>query len=193
MMRRGLAVGIFLLSVLMIPLAVQAGVPMDTAKAGVDKVVAVAGDKSLELEARKEKIRKLVGEFFDFNVLSRLTLGRHWKKFKPEQQQEFVRLYRTLLENVYMDRILTYTDEKVVFEKEIMHSKKKAEVKSKIVTSTAQIPINYRMVIRGKEWKVYDVVIEGISMVRNYRSQFNEIMAKESPDQLLETLKKRVS
>ncbi len=175
------------------PMSVYAGLPMDTAKAGVDKVVAVASDKSLELPVKKEKIRELVGEFFDFKVLSRLTLGRHWKKFKPEQQQEFVKLYRTLLENVYMDRILAYTDEKVVFEKEIMHSDKKAEVQSKVMTSAAQIPIHYRMVIRGKEWKVYDVVIEGVSMVRNYRSQFNEIMAKESADQLLDTLRKRVS
>jgi len=192
-MRRGLAVGIFLLWLVMIPVAGQAGVPMDTAKAGVDRVVAVAGDKGLELEAKKEKIRNLIGEFFDFDVLSRLTLGRYWKKFKPDQQQAFVSLYRTLLENVYMDRILTYAGEKVVFEKEIMHSKKKAEIKSKVITGSNEIPINYRMVIRGKEWKVYDVVIEGVSMVRNYRSQFNEILAKQSPDQLIETLKKRVS
>jgi len=193
MVRKIISAAVVLIFLLMMPVAVQAGLTMDTAKAGVEKVVAVAGDKGLELDAKKEKIRKLVREFFDFNVLSRLTLGRHWKQFKPEQQKEFVKLYRTLLENVYMERILAYTDEKFVFEKGIMHSKKKAEVKSKIVTSTAQIPINYRMVIRGKEWKVYDVVIEGISMVRNYRSQFNEILAKQSPDQLLETLKKRVS
>jgi len=193
MVRKIISAAVVLMFLLMMPLAGQAGVPMDTAKAGVEKVVAVAGDKGLELDAKKEKIRKLVREFFDFNVLSRLTLGRHWKKFKPEQQKEFVKLYRTLLENVYMERILAYTDETFVFEKEIMHSKKKAEVRSKIITSSAQIPINYRMVIRGKEWKVYDVVIEGISMVRNYRSQFNEILAKQSPDQLLETLKKRVS
>lgn len=186
-------ISVVVVLIFLVPVAVQAGVPMDTAKAGVDKVVAVAGDKGLELEAKKKKIRELVGEFFDFNVLSRLTLGRHWKQFKPDQQKEFVALYRTLLENVYIDRIIAYTDEKVVFEKEIMHSKKKAEVTSNIVTSTNQIPINYRMVIRGKEWKVYDVVIEGVSMVSNYRSQFNEILAKQSPDQLLDTLKKRVS
>jgi phospholipid transport system substrate-binding protein len=80
-----------------------------------------------------------------------------------------------------------------VFAKEIMFSDKKAEVDSNIVTSTKEIPINYRMVLRGKEWKVYDVVIEGISMVSNYRSQFNEILSKQSADELLEELKKRVS
>ena len=175
------------------PVVGYAGVPMDTAKAGVEKVVAVAGDEGLALDVKKEKIRELVGAFFDFKVLSRLTLGRHWKKFKPEQQEAFVSLYRTLLENVYMERILAYTDEKFAFDKEIMHSKKKAEVQSKIITSTNQIPINYRMVLRGKEWKVYDVVIEGVSMVRNYRSQFNEILSKQSPDELIGILKERVS
>jgi phospholipid transport system substrate-binding protein len=193
MVRKIISAAVFLIFLVMVPIAGQAGAPMDTAKAGVDKVVAVAGDMGLALEARKEKIRELIGEFFDFDVLSRLTLGRHWKKFKPEQQKAFVSLYQTLLENVYIDRIIAYTDEKVVFEKEIMHSKKKAEVTSNIVTSSNKIPINYRMVIRGKEWKVYDVVIEGVSMVSNYRSQFNEILAKESPDQLIETLRERVS
>jgi phospholipid transport system substrate-binding protein len=193
MVRKIISTAVVLIFLVMVPIAAQAGAPMDTAKAGVDKVVAVAGDKGLALEARKEKIRELIGEFFDFNVLSRLTLGRHWKTFKPEQQKTFVSLYQTLLENVYIDRIIAYTDEKVVFEKEIMHSKKKAEVTSNIVTSSNKIPINYRMVIRGKEWKVYDVVIEGVSMVKNYRSQFNEILSKQSPDQLIETLKKRVS
>jgi len=176
-----------------IPLSVYAGLPMDTAKTGVDKVASVAADKGLELSVKKEKIRALVGEFFDFDVLSRMTLGRHWKQFSPAQQKEFVKLYRTLLENVYMDRILEYNNEKIVFEKEIMYSDKKAEVESNIVTSTKQIPINYRMVIRGKEWKVYDVVIEGISLVSNYRSQFNEILSKQNPEELLETLRKRVS
>jgi len=142
---------------------------------------------------KKEKIRTLVGEFFDFTVLSRLTLGRYWKQFTPTQQKEFIKLYRTLLENVYMDRILEYNNEKIVFGKEILFTDKKAEVESNIVTSTKQIPINYRMVLRGKEWKVYDVVIEGISMVSNYRSQFNEILANQSPDELLDTLRKRVS
>ena len=177
----------------LLPMQVHAGSPMDTAKAGVDKVAAAAADKSLDLPVKKDKIRAVVGEFFDFTVLGRLTLGRHWKAFSPDQQEEFVKLYRTLLENVYMDRILAYTNEKVVFGKEILHSDKKAEVESNIVTSTAQIPIHYRMVMLDKEWKVYDVVIEGISMVSNYRSQFNEILAKQGPADLLDTLRKRVS
>ena len=182
--------------VLLLPLVSYAGVPTDTVKNGVDKVIAVAGDPALKGDsakpAKEEKIRAIIGEFFDFTVLSRLTLGKNWKKFKPDQQKEFVKLYRELLENVYLGRILEYSDEKVVFAKETMLSKKKAEVQSKILAQSAEIPINYRMVLRNGEWKVYDVIIEGISMVRNYRSQFKELLAKGSPDDLLKTLRDKV-
>ena len=183
--------------VLLLPLVSYAGVPMDTVKNGVDKVLSVAGDPALKGEAAKqakeEKIRAIIGEFFDFTVLSRLTLGKNWKKFKPDQQKEFVELYRTLLENVYLGRILEYSDEKVVFPKETMLSKKKAEVQSKIITGDKEIPINYRMVLRNNEWKVYDVIIEGISMVKNYRSQFKQLLAKGSPADVLKTLREKVN
>ncbi len=191
MYRSLLCIGI-LCALFILPSAALAGPPTDTAKEGVDRVVAVAADKSLELSAKREKIRSIVGEFFDFNVLSRLTLGRHWKQFSPEQQEKFVQRYQKLLENVYMDRILAYSGEKVLFEKETMHSDNKAEVESNISTGAQQIPIDYRMVKNNGNWKVYDVVIEGVSMVSNYRSQFNEILAKQSPDELLKTLEERV-
>ena len=183
--------------VLLLPLISYAGIPMDTVKVGVNKVLSVAGDPALQSEAAKkskeEKIRAIIGEFFDFTVLSRLTLGRNWKKFKPDQQKEFVGLYRTLLENVYLGRILEYSDEKVIFAKETMLSKKKAEVQSKVVAGSTEIPINYRMVLRNNEWKVYDVIIEGISMVKNYRSQFKQLLVKGSPDDLLKTLREKVN
>ncbi len=183
--------------VLLLPLVTYAGVPMDTVKDGVNKVLSVAGDPALKGEAAKkpkeEKIRAIIGEFFDFTVLSRLTLGKNWKKFKPDQQKEFVGLYRELLENVYLGRILEYSEEKVVFTKEIMLSEKKAEVQSKIIAKSMEIPINYRMVLRSGEWKVYDVIIEGISMVKNYRSQFRQLLAKGSPDDLLKTLREKVN
>ena len=183
--------------VLLLPLVSHAGAPLDTVKSGVNKVISVAGDPALKGEAAKctkaEKIRAIVGEFFDFMVLSRLTLGKNWKKFKPNQQKEFVTLYRALLEKVYMDRILEYSDEKVVFAKEIMLSEKKAEVQSKVIAQSAEIPIHYRLVLRNGKWKVYDVIVEGISMVKNYRSQFGQLLAKGSPDDLLKTLREKVN
>ncbi len=183
--------------VILFPFVSYAGVPMDTVKDGVNKVISVAGDPTLKGEAAKktkeEKIRAIIGEFFDFMVLSRLTLGKNWKKFNQDQQKEFVGLYRALLEKVYLDRILEYSDEKVVFTKETMLSKKKTEVQSKIITKSKEIPISYRMVLRSGEWKVYDVIIEGISMVKNYRSQFRQLLAKGSPADVLKTLREKVN
>jgi phospholipid transport system substrate-binding protein len=159
-------------------------------------VLTVAGDPALKGESaeaeKRDKIRKIIGEMFDFTTLSKLTLGRYWKKFNAGQQKEFVSLYRSILEKVYMDRILEYTGEKVSFTKEIMLSKKKAEVRSELITASKSIPINYRMYLKGGEWRVYDLLIEGVSLVKNYRSQFNQILSKESPQELLEKLQKKV-
>ena len=193
MSRRLTGIGIIFICFFLGPLDARAGVPLDTAQAGVNRVLAVAGDPALKGEAAKrDKIRKIIGEMFDFPTLSKLTLGRHWKKFTPDQQKKFVSLYRSILEKVYMDRILEYTGEKVSFTKEIMLSKKKAEVRSQLITASKSIPINYRMYLRDGEWKAYDLVIEGVSLVKNYRSQFNQILSKESPQELLEKLRKKV-
>jgi len=187
-----------LVLVLLIPFPAYSGAPLDTAKDGVNRVIAVASDPALQGDEHKakkeEKIRALIGEFFDFNVLARYTLGKNWKKFKPEQQKEFTALYRTLLETVYMDRILMYTNEKIVFTKEAMLSKKKnrAEVQSKLIRSGTETPINYRMVLLDGKWKVYDVVIEGVSMVKNYRSQFKQMLSKQSPEEVLKFLQEKV-
>jgi len=183
--------------ILFIPAAVYSGVPLDTVKVGVDKIIAVAADPALkgdDAKAAKEgKIRGILGEFFDFNVLSRMTLGKNWKKLNPDQKKEFVKLYRQLLEDVYMDRLLAYSDEKIIFTKETMLSKKKAEVRSSLMRNGTAIPINYRLVFRNDEWKVYDLIIEGVSMVKNYRSQFTQILRKESPEDMLDTLRKKVA
>ena len=121
-----------------------------------------------------------------------MTLSRNWKKLNGDQQKEFEGLFRKLLGNVYMDRILAYKDEKVAFERETMLSEDKAEVQTKILTSTKEIPMNYRMIAKNDQWRVYDVIIEGVSMVKNYRSQFNDILAKKPPEELLEILRKKV-
>ena len=196
MSRRLTGIGIIFVCFFLGPLDVQAGVPLDTAQAGVNRVLAVAGDPALKGEsaeaAKRDKIRKIIGEMFDFTTLSKLTLGRYWKKFSPDEQKEFVSLYQSILEKVYMDRILEYTGEKVSFTKEIMLSKKKAEVRSELITASKSIPIDYRMYLKDGEWKAYDLVIEGVSLVKNYRSQFNQILSKESPQELLEKLQKKV-
>jgi phospholipid transport system substrate-binding protein len=129
---------------------------------------------------------------FDEMEFSRRTLTRNWKKFSPKQQEEFVNLFEQVLEKAYLDKILDYSNEKIVFYKETMIPEDKAEIQSKIVTSSKEIPIDYRMILKDGKWKVYDVVVENVSLVQNYRTQFNEILADGTPEQLLQTLRKKV-
>src|SRR4030065_958041 len=118
--------------------------------------------------------------------------GKKWTQLNHDQQQEFIQQYRQILEKAYIDKILSYTDEKIVFSKESMLSNNQAEVQTKVVTSSKEIPIFYKVILKGGTWEVYDVVIENVSLVQNYRSQFNSILAKNTPDQLLEILRKKV-
>lgn len=170
-----------------------AGFALDTVENGVNKVLEVAGDPALAGQSGKsqkiEKIKKIIDDFFDYTILSRLTLGKNWKKLTSDQQKEFIVLYRALLEQVYMDRILAYSDEKVEFLKESKISEKKSEVQTRIVTPTTQIPIYYRLYFRNEQWKVYDVIIEGVSLVKSYRGQFNTILTNKSPGELIQILR----
>jgi phospholipid transport system substrate-binding protein len=190
-----LRLGFILLVLLIIPLHVHAGVPLDTVEGHVNEVLKVLRDPALQGEANKEakqeKIEAIAGEMFDYVALSRLTLGRNWRKFNGDQKKEFVQLYRSILEKAYLDRILAYTDEKVTFDKETMLSEKKAEVQTHILTKSVEIPIFYRVYLKDGKWKVYDVIIEGISLVKNYRTQFREIMANNPPEEVLEILRKK--
>jgi phospholipid transport system substrate-binding protein len=182
---------------MLLPCSSIAGVPMETIEVKVNELLNVLGDKSLEgeagKEAKEEAIRKISNEMFDFIEVGKRALGRNWRKFSRDQRKEFVTLFRKLLENVYMDRLLEYTNEKIVFEKEIMLSENKVEVFSNIVASDKSIPINYRLILKNDKWKVYDVIIEGISMIKNYRTQFNEILSKKSPDQMIEDLRVKIT
>ena len=179
----------------LMPFQVYAGGPMETAETEVNKILAVLADESLTGEAgtkaKKEKLRSIFDNIFDYVELSKRTLGRNWKKLDTKQRDEFVELYRKLLDSVYMERLLAYKDEKVIFSKESMISEKKGEVFSNIDTGDKQIPINYRLILKENKWKVYDVIIEGVSLVKNYRSQFNDILSKNEPEELLKILREK--
>jgi phospholipid transport system substrate-binding protein len=180
---------------LVFSLPVFAGAPLEEVKDRVDKVLDVLRDPSLKAESarkeRKDKIRAIAETMFDFTELSKRTLARNWSKFSPEQQKEFVELYKSLLENVYADKIMAYTDEKIVFSKEVALSEKTVEVQSTVLRKSGEVPIYYRVIMKDGSWRVYDVVIEGVSLINNYRSQFREILANEPPESLLETLRKK--
>jgi phospholipid transport system substrate-binding protein len=177
-------------------LPAYAGAPLDTVQTNVNKVLDVLRDPKLKGESakaiKKEKLEVIYEQMFDEVELSRRTLGGNWSKLNPAQQQEFTQLYRQILEKAYIDKILSYNDEKIVFLKESILSNDQAEVQTKVITSSKEIPIFYRVILKDGTWKVYDVVVENVSLVQNYRSQFNSILAKNTPDQLLETLRTKV-
>ncbi len=167
--------------------------PMDTVKSYISQGMEIVGNKGLSRDAKIKKIEALYEKMVDEEELARRSLGRYWKNLTPEQQKEFIPLFRRVLENAYIDKILSYNNEKIVFTKQSKTSGNMAEVNSKVIMASKEIPITYRVIMKDGTWKVYDFVIENISLVQNYRSQFNSILAKETPAQLIETLKKKVS
>jgi phospholipid transport system substrate-binding protein len=185
---------ILMVVVLFVP--VYAGVPMATVEATVNRVLDVLRDPKLKASAakeiKKEKLRMIYKDMFDEMEFSRRTLTRNWSKFNPAQRVEFVNLFERVLEKSYIDKILDYSNEKIVFYKETVISENQVEIQSKIITSSKEIPIFYRMINKDGKWKVYDVVVENVSLVQNYRTQFNDILSKNTPEQLLEILRKKV-
>lgn len=167
----------------------------DQLKITIDKILEILRDPSLKGEEQAEKRRaslsNVIHERFSFSKMSQLSLGRHWKKRSDEEKKVFIELFGQLLEETYISKIEAYTDEKVVYVKEYV-KKKKAQVNTKIITQTIEIPIDYRMYNTKGSWLVYDLVIEGVSLVGNYRSQFDQILKKDTYEKLVEELRKKV-
>lgn len=185
-----------LLILLVLPLLVFAGAPLDTVKTNVNGVLDVLRDPKLTGEVGKklkeERVEAAADKLFDFIELSRRTLGLNWNKLSLDQRREFVSLYSTILKEAYVDKITAYTNEKINFTKEVPLSETIVEVRSVIVGESGETPISYRVMKKKTGWKVYDVVIEGVSLISNYRAQFKEILDKGSPESLIETLRIKI-
>jgi phospholipid transport system substrate-binding protein len=196
-MKRQITGLILIVAVLIVmPFQVYAATPKETVETGVNKLLKTLGDPAFKAKSEDERIAIIGTEIetvFDFKELSRRTLGKQWKKMSAGQRTEFVELFKQLLQGVYADRLLAYSDQKIIFDKEIMLKKGRAEVQSYLQTSDGKkIPLFYRMTDKSGSWKVYDIIIEGVSMVKNYRTQFRQILAKDPPEKLLEILRKKV-
>ena len=178
------------------PLSAFAGTPLETVRGTVDEVIDILRDPSLKSESAKKiknhKIRAITNKMFDFTELSKRTLAANWSKFTTKQQQEFISLFKDLLADTYIDKIVAYTDEQIIFTKEVPLSEKTVEVQSKVIKKNQEIPIYYRMINENGSWLIYDVAVEGVSLSNNYRSQFREILLNKPPTSLLETLRKKV-
>ena len=195
-MKRQITAMILMVTVLIVmPFQAYAVSAKETVETSVNKVTKTLSDPTFKAKPKDAKITEIgniIGEVFDYTELSKRTLGREWKKMKPDQQKEFIELFKELLQGVYADRVLAYTDEKVVFDKEIELKKGRAEVQSNIVLSDGtKVPIFYRLTNQSGQWKTYDLIIEGVSLVKNYRSQFREILSKDSPEKLLEIMRNK--
>lgn len=166
--------------------------PTDAVRGSVDSILALLQDKEMDPATRRTEMRKVINARFDFRAMSQRTLATNWKKASKEQQQEFVQLFSQLIENTYIGRVEAYTDEKVDFPGEKIKGKK-AVVETLILTKSADIPIDYKVYLKKNgEWRVYDVVIEGISLISNYRSSYQDIVSKEGIDGLLAKMKLKI-
>ncbi|OGP66729.1 MAG: hypothetical protein A2W27_00730 [Deltaproteobacteria bacterium RBG_16_44_11] len=188
--------GLIILAFFLFSFSAYAGEPMNVTQVNVNKVLDVLRDPKLKPESAKEikkqKLRTIYKNMFNEVEFSKRTLARNWDKLNAGQQKEFIELFEQVLEKTYIDKILSYTNEKIDFYKETMNSEKLAEIQTKVITSSKEIPIFYRLILKDGGWKVYDVVVENVSLVQNYRTQFNDILAKNTPEKLLEILRKKV-
>ena len=173
----------------------MAGAPTDQIRGSVDKIQAILKNPSLKSVARKkerrDQLRNVIFSRFDFSEMAKRSLGSHWRRLSPKEQEEFVRLFTDLLERAYVDRIESFNDEKFIYLKETL-DQDYAEVGSRIVTDKGEeYSLNYKAHLTGSEWKVYDLVIENISLVNNYRAQFSRIITNVSYDELVRRMKEK--
>lgn len=170
-----------------------AGPPTDQLHRSIDLVLKILSDSELKTEAktaqRRAMIRTVANEIFDFREISQRSLGRHWRARTPAEREEFVRLFGDLLEHSYITKIEGYSGEKIQYVGELADGDV-ATVKTRIVSKQGtEIPVDYRMFRNGERWRAYDVAIEGVSLVANYRTQFNSIIGRTGYPDLVAKLK----
>jgi len=173
----------------------NAGVPTDQVRSTIDQVLAILQDPSLKTESkqkdRRDQLRRVIFARFDFTEMARRSLGPEWRRRSPAEQEEFVAVFTDLLQDNYIGAIESYNGDQVGYNREIQ-DKDNAEVQTTLNTKgEASYSINYRLHLVGKDWKVYDVVIENISVVNNYRSQFSRVISRSSYEELVRAMKEK--
>ncbi len=177
-------------------LAAQPGDATSAVRNTVDLVVGILKDpelkKSENIEKRRSEVMKIIRNRFDFPEMARRSLGGYWRDITDKDREEFIDLFTQLLREAYIGKIEAYTDEKITYKKEDSIAPGLAEVRTFVITPNNEIPVYYRCMLVGKDWKVYDLVIEGVSLVNNYRSQFQRIILRESYKGLITRLKAKI-
>ena len=170
-----------------------AGAPTDQLKTSVDQVIRILEDPTLKSESKTQErrvaIRKHADNIFDFEETAKRALGPHWQGLSATDKQEFVSLFADLLERLYLAKIERYSGEKTMYAGDSIDGDL-ATVKTRFLTKQGtEVPVEYRMLHRGDRWLVYDVVVEGVSLVNNYRARFNKIIQTSSYQELVAKMK----
>ena len=190
---------VFIFCLSLAPVAVPtacAGDATDQIRETADAVIAVLNNKELKKPEnklkRRKQLREIVNKRFDFAEMAKRSLGPEWNRRAPEEKKEFVSLFSDLLENTYIRKIERYEHEKVIYTGERVEGSY-AAVRTKVVTDQGvEIPVEYRIFKKGTKWEVYDIIIEGVSLVNNYRSQFSSIINSDTYAGLVKKLKEKV-
>lgn len=173
----------------------SASSPTEYIRVNVDSVIMILketqGDTAEVKHIQAERISSLIDDFFDPQELSRRSLGQYWRLFSPAQQLEFQELFLKLIKQVYLKKSIAYNNEQVTFDKEVMKTEALAEVFTTIVASSAKTSVIYYLKRVGSSWKVYDISVENVSFVKNYRSQFQSILQNNPPAYLLSVLREK--
>ena len=185
---------VILLFFLELPIT-QASEITECVKETIDSVIDIVSREEFKNDAKKPQrrqlIREVVSKKFSYYEMSRRSLAKHWKKRTPKEKKEFMSLFGKLLENSYANKIESYTDEKIIYVKELVKGNV-ALVKTIIQKNDDAIPVDYKLIKADNDWKIYDFIVEGVSMIRNYRTQFKKIIHKSSYEELVSKLKKKV-
>ena len=192
----GLVVAVAFAGVVVAVAPARAGAPLEQLRLQVDRVLKLLDDPELKKESkakdRRVAVRKIANEIFDFSETAKRSLGRHWLARTPAERDEFVQVFTDLLERSYISRVELYGGEKIQYVSDTIEEGEQAKVQTKLVTKGGgEIPIEYRMHKKADRWLVYDVIIEGVSLVSNYRTQFNKIIQTSSFQELVKKMKSK--
>ena len=163
-------------------------------KSTIEKVIAIVKDENLrnDKQGRRAALRKTIDERFDYRQMVMRSLAKNWDLRSDQERQEFIELFKSLLENSYANKLETYSDEKINYTNEMIKGKY-ALVKTEVVRPSSTIAVDYKLIQENGDWRVYDFVIEGVSMIRNYRSQFTKIIRKDSYEILVQKLTDKIN
>ena len=163
-------------------------------KSTIDKVIAIVKDENLrkDKQGRRAALRKTIDERFDYRQMVMRSLAKNWDPRSDQERQQFISLFKSLLENSYASKLESYSDEKINYLSEVIKGKY-ALVKTEVVRPSSTIAVDYKLIQENGNWQVYDFVIEGVSMIRNYRSQFTKIIRKDSYEVLVQKLTDKIN